>query len=138
MTKTILLMFTLLTCTAWMVAQSTSPPSGSNQTGQTGSENDQATSGQMSGSNHTTIRGCLHSSGEGYTLTDAAGTQYQLAGDTSKLSAHVNNEVEVRGSASGSSGSSAGSQTAAGSAAAGQMFSVTKIKKLSSNCSTSK
>lgn len=96
----------------------------------------------MSGSNHTTLKGCLSSSGGGYMLTDAAGTQYQLTGDTSKLSAHVNNEVEVKGSAAGMSGSSssAGSQTAAGPAGGGsaQTFNVTKVKKLSSNCSTSK
>jgi hypothetical protein len=80
----------------------------------------------------------------GYTLTDASGTTYQLTGDTSKLASHVNNEVEVKGSTSGSSGStsgaSAGSQTAAGSTSGstGQMFNVTKVKKVSSTCSASK
>jgi len=161
MNKSIVLAFTLLTCTAWMAAQSTSPSSGSTgstsssagqssgqmgQTGRAGSETGQdpsaSQSGQMSGSNHTTLKGCLSSSGGGYMLTDAAGTQYQLTGDTSKLSAHVNNEVEVKGSAAGMSGSSssAGSQTAAGPAGGGsaQTFNVTKVKKLSSNCSTSK
>jgi hypothetical protein len=113
-------------------------------------------SGQMSGSsghnggNHTTLRGCLSSSGGGYTLTDASGTQYQLTGDTSKLSQNVNNEVEVKGSSSdsgssgmsggasasaGSTGASAGSQTATGGAGAGQMFNVTKVKKVSGTCS---
>jgi Protein of unknown function (DUF5818) len=161
MNKSIVLAFTFLTCTAWMAAQSTSPSSGSTgstsssagqssgqmgQSGRTGSEIGQdpsaSQSGQMSGSNHTTLKGCLSSSGGGYMLTDAAGTQYQLTGDTSKLSAHVNNEVELKGSAAGMSGSSssAGSQTAAGTAGEGsaQTFNVTKVKKLASNCSTSK
>jgi Protein of unknown function (DUF5818) len=135
--------------------------SGAQTTGQTGSENGQtsgaAGSSGRNGSGNTTLRGCLSSSGGGYTLTDASGTQYQLSGDTSKLSQHVNNEVEVKGSTSGSSGygsgstgasastgSSAGSQSATGSAgtgsagagSAGQMFTVTKVKKVSGSCNT--
>jgi hypothetical protein len=99
----------------------------------------------------TTIRGCLNSSGGGYTLTDASGTTYQLQGDTSKLSSHVNNEVEIKGSASGASGAGAAGSTSpsagssastgassAGSAAGAQMFNVTKVKKVSGTCSTSK
>jgi hypothetical protein len=150
MTKTILLTFTLLSCTAWMAAQSTPPsagspdassPSAGQATGQAGSEAGQSTagaqsSGDMNGSAKTTIRGCLSGSNGGYTLTDAAGTAYQLSGDTSKLASHVNNEVELKGSASASSGAS-GSQTAT-STGAGQMFNVSKVKKVSSTCSTSK
>lgn len=160
MTKTVLLAITLLACTAWMGAQSTSPSSQSpsspgstagqttgsqagGQTGQVGSE-----TGQMSGStgtqgeNHAKLRGCLSSSGGGYTLTDASGTQYQLTGDTSKLSQNVNNEVELKGSAAGASASgygnnSAGSQASTGAGASGQMFNVTKVKKLSGTCSNS-
>lgn len=171
MTKSILFSFILLCCTAWVAAQSTTPSSpssggsgsgtgsqsstgqtGSQTTGQSGSENGQTSgapgsSGQMNGSSTTTLRGCLNSSGGGYTLTDASGAQYKLSGNTSKLSDHVNQEVEVKGSGSGSgygasasTGSSAGSQTATGSAGAGtsgQMFSVTKVKKVSGTCSTS-
>jgi hypothetical protein len=92
----------------------------------------------------TTIRGCLNSSGGGYSLTDASGTTYQLQGDTSKLASHVNNEVEVKGTASGAgsgaSSSSAGSSASTGStgsSAGSQMFNVTKVKKVSSTCSTS-
>lgn len=165
MTRTILLTITLLACSAWMAAQSTSPSaqssgssgstagsqtmpqSGSQTTGQTGSENGQTAgapgaSGQTSGANQTKLRGCLSSSGGGYTLTDASGAQYQLTGDTSKLSQHVNNEVEVKGSASGGTAygsTSPGSQTAtgpAGAPASGQMFNVTKVKKISSTCNT--
>lgn len=164
MTKTILLTIAFLACTAWMAAQSTSPsaqssgssgsaagsqtmPQTGNQTGQTGNENGQTAgapgaSGQTNGANQTKLRGCLSSSGGGYTLTDASGTQYQLTGDTSKLSQHVNNEVEVKGSASGGSAygnTSPGSQTStgpAGAASSGQMFNVTKVKKISSTCNS--
>lgn len=156
MTKTMLLTLTLLACTAWVAAQSTShssPSSDSSGSQATaGSENGQmsgsANTGQMNGKGHTTIRGCLSSSGGGYTLTDASGAQYQLTGDTSLLGSHVNNEVEVRGNPSGapaygrsSSSASDNSQTAAGTtgaAGAGKMFNVTKVKKVSSTCKTSK
>ena len=160
MTKTILLTLTLLTCSAWMVAQSTpssspspdasSTPSSSagQSTGSAASQSSASQAGsaesQSSGS-ETTIRGCLNSSGGGYTLTDASGTTYQLQGDSSKLSAHVNNEVEIKGTASGASGvagstsPSAGSSASTGAGAAGsQMFNVTKVKKVSGTCSTSK
>lgn len=54
MTKTILLTITLLACTAWMAAQSTSPQSsgnagstsGSQTTGQSGSQAGEGTTGQ--------------------------------------------------------------------------------------------
>jgi len=160
MTKKILLTFTLLSCTAWMVAQSTPSSSASPDTSsgaaspsqtspsqtspsQTSQSQSAGQSGSMNGGSETTIRGCLNSSGGGYTLTDASGTTYQLQGDTSKLASHVNNEVEVKGTASGSSGAgSAGSSASAGSSTSGgagsQMFNVTKVKKVSSSCSTSK
>jgi hypothetical protein len=152
MTKTILLTFTLLSCTAWMMAQSTPSSSSSPDTSSSGqSSASQSSAGQngasapsqsgsMNGS-ETTIRGCLNSSGGGYSLTDASGTTYQLQGDTSKLSAHVNNEVEVKGTASGASGAGAGASASAGSAGStggSQTFNVTKVKKVASSCSTSK
>lgn len=167
MTRTIFLTFTLLCCTAWMVAQSTpsssypsSSGSSSSQTS-TGSSAGQSSTGQSSASDQSamsgseqTIQGCLASSGGSYTLTDAAGTQYQLEGDTSKLSAHVNSEVEVKGTAAsgssasanaGSAGSSAPSSStpsSAGSSSSGagaaKTFNVTKVKKISSSCSTAK
>ena len=166
MTKTILLTFTLLACSAWMVAQSTpsssqspdtssSPSTSAGQsTGSAASQSSGSQAGsaesQSSGS-ETTIRGCLNSSGGSYTLTDASGTTYQLQGDSSKLSAHVNNEVEIKGTASGASGAGAAGSTSpsagssastgassTGSAAGSQMFNVTKVKKVSGTCSTTK
>ena len=166
MLRTTLLAITFLACAAWMAAQSTPPSaqsSGSSgstagsqtmpqtgsqsgsQTGQTGSENGQTpgapgASGQTNNASQTKLRGCINSSGGGYTLTDASGTQYQLTGDTAKLSQHVNNEVEVRGSTSGGSAygnTSPGSQAStspAGAAPSGPMFNVTKVKKISNTC----
>jgi hypothetical protein len=88
------------------------------------------------------IQGCLQGSAGSYTLTDNAGTTYQLSGADSKLSSHVGHEVEITGT-SGSSGAgatSAGSQTGAGASAAGssatsqQMLMVEKVKEVSKTC----
>jgi len=180
MTKNTLLILTFLCCSAWMVAQGTpdqtggSTQPGGGQTGsQSGSQSPSGTgqtssqsAGDMSGNtngNQTTIQGFLMSSGGNYTITDASGTQYQLTGDTSKLSSHVNQQVQIKGSASGSasasasgnSGSAAGSSTsgsasassptssegtsgATGGAGSAQMFNVSKVKKISDSCSASR
>jgi hypothetical protein len=172
MVKNILLALTFLCCSAWMVAQnppdqsggstgSTSPqtsqpssqsPSGTGQTTSpaAGDTNSNA-SGNMNG-NETKIEGCLMNSGGNYTITDSSGVQYQLTGDTSKLSSHVNQQVQVKGStsASGSAGTSASGSASNGSTAStqgtsnstssstSQMFNVSKVKKISDSCSTSK
>lgn len=152
MTRKILLTITLLGCTAWMVAQSTSsssdpsssqssasPTSTQSSTGQSSASDNAGTSGS-----ETTLQGCLAGSAGSYTLTDASGTQYQLEGDTSKLSDNVNSEVEVKGTASASSsasasGSAASSGAASPSSGAGaKTFNVTKVKKVSGSCPSGK
>src|ERR1043165_6850955 len=111
MTKNILLALTFLCCSAWMVAQnppdqtggstgstggSTGSQSGAQSpsgTGQTSSPSSGDMNGNANGNmgkNETTIQGCWTNSGGNYTITDASGTQYQLTGETSKLSSHVN------------------------------------------------
>lgn len=150
MTRKILLTITLLGCTAWMVAQST-PSSSEPSSSQSSTTSSQSSAGQSSagdssamGGSETTLQGCLAGSAGSYTLTDASGTQYQLAGDTSKLSGNVNNEVEVKGTASASSASSAASGSAASSGASSpssagaKTFNVTKVKKISSSCTSGK
>jgi hypothetical protein len=156
----------MVACCAWVAAQTGSGSSGSSSgsTGSsgtstssqsTGSSGSQAgTSGTTSTSsdqssmgssaNSTSIKGCLRGSSGNYSLTDDAGTTYQLQGDDSKLSKHVGEEVEVKGSegAAGSSSSSGMSpSSSAGStsgASAGKSFNVTGVKKVSSTCTSSK
>jgi hypothetical protein len=153
MTKNMMLVFTLLCCSAWAMAQNPSDPatgSGTQGTpsGQTGSSASQT--GSMSGDktsgmkgNQTTIQGCLMGSGGDYTLTDSAGMQYHLTGDTSKLAGHENQQVSVKGMATGSSTDMSGnSPTATGTQGTGtattagnaQNFSVAKVKKISDSC----
>ena len=145
MAKTILLTLILLGSSAWMVAQS-SPTSPSDAPQGSGGTTGQATSGdQHSGmnGNETTIKGCLTSSGSNYVLTDSSGMHYQLQGSTSKLSSHVNQQVQVRGTSSG-----AGSETSTGTQGTGtattrganstQPFNVSKVKKIADSCTSSK
>ncbi len=93
-----------------------------------------------------TIQGCLSQGANGFTLADASGTTYNLTGDTSKLSSHVGEEVQVKGSASASSAASSTSPSSSGSSASsstspssasGQNFDVKSVKRISKSCSTS-
>ncbi|MGZ4826320.1 MAG: DUF5818 domain-containing protein, partial [Terriglobales bacterium] len=72
----------LLLCSVWVFAQQNYP-------------SEQKSAASSSGA--TTVQGCLNRSDSGYTLTDKSGTTYQLTGDTSKLSAHVGHEVQIKG-----------------------------------------
>jgi hypothetical protein len=81
----------------------------------------------------------------GYALADASGTTYNLTGDTSKLSSHVGEQVEVKGMPASSSASSSAAPDAsassagaagasAGGASAGQSFTVQSVKKIAKTC----
>jgi hypothetical protein len=91
---------------------------------------------QTSAGGEQTIQGCLSQGANGFTLADASGTSYNLTGDTSKLSAHVGEQVELKGSPS--AGSAAGAAASAGGAAAGagQNFDVKGVKRIAKSCST--
>src|SRR5262245_51661898 len=94
MKHSIVLGATLLLSGAMAIAQDT-PPSATSNTSQSSASN---TAGQTdSTANGNTIQGCLSSSSDNYTLTDANGMSYQLTGDESQLSANVNRQVEVMG-----------------------------------------
>src|SRR5215470_8493593 len=97
MIKTFVLALGLLGSAAWVSAQSQYPQTGSNQTG-------------TAASTETTVRGCLQGSDGNYSLMAENGTTYRLEGDTSKLSAHVGHEVQIKGS---SMSESAGTSTQA-------------------------
>src|ERR671924_199682 len=142
MKKLCLLTATLLLSSAWMFAQSTS------QSGGYGSSSQSSSSG-----NETTIEGCLSGSSGNFTLSDKSGKTYQLQGDTSKLEKEVGHQVRVKGTESGtsastgspsgssqSSGSNSGmspSSSSSGSSSAGTPFNVSKVSKISDNCSAS-
>jgi hypothetical protein len=167
--KTVLLAGAFLLSSSFLVAQNQSPastpptlpqsqsqpapdqqPSSSpsstmpsaDQSAQAGSQSD--SSAQKIDSSAQKIEGCLSQTASGFALADASGTTYNLTGDTSKLSSHVGEQVEVKGtpasgsaasSAAPSADSSAASAGASGAAsAAGQSFTVQSVKKIAKSC----
>jgi uncharacterized protein DUF5818 len=169
MRKTYLIAAILLLSAVWAVAQTspqttnpggssapqTSPSSPSQQqpaTPDTSTTTTQTTTTQSSqtSTDSNSIEGCLSGSAGNFTLTDAAGKTYQLAGDTSKLSDHVGHQVRISGSEAGGAAagasnpsSGAGSSASSGAGASGgagaqPTFTVTKVKMISSSCPTSK
>jgi hypothetical protein len=109
MSKTLMLAAVLLLSATWLQAQQ-----------------DQG-AGQTNSPSSNTVEGCLQGSNGNYTLTDSAGTTYQLAGDTSKLTEHVGHEVEIKGSTSPSSSASTG-------ASSQPTLTVDSVKHVSKTC----
>ena len=52
---------------------------------------------QSSSSAQERVRGCLGRTDGGFTLTDKAGTRYEVTGDTATLNKHVGHEVQLKG-----------------------------------------
>jgi uncharacterized protein DUF5818 len=141
--KTLLLTVILLLSATWVVAQTSThptPPSGNNAptppgtSDQMGGQSSQGMGNQGANSqnmgNETQMEGCLAGSSGSYTLTDASGTAWQLQGDDSQLSKHVGQQVRI-------SGTSASPAAAGSGGAGGQMFNVTKVRKVANTCSGS-
>lgn len=146
MRKSLILSTCLLLCAVWVAAQ-TGSSSSSTQPSQTSPSSQSPTSSQSSSSDTSgqTMQGCLSGSAGNFTLTSSSGTTYQLAGDTSKLTDHVGEEVEITGtpssSGAGTSPSSSASNPSSSSGSSmggGQTINVTNVKKVASSCSTGK
>jgi hypothetical protein len=160
--KTVLLAGAFLLSSSFLVAQNQSPAStpptlpqsqsqpapdqqpSSSPSSTMPSADQSAQAGSQSDSSAQKIEGCLSQTASGFALADASGTTYNLTGDTSKLSSHVGEQVEVKGtpasgsaasSAAPSADSSAASAGASGAAsAAGQSFTVQSVKKIAKSC----
>jgi hypothetical protein len=120
----------------WVVAQqrSTPPTAPDNSSPQypTSQQQPSAPDAAQTSSDHAgqSVQGCVGGSAGAYTLTDASGKTYQLAGDTSKLAEHVGHSVQITGT---QEPSTAG---AAASASAQSTITVKKVKMLASSCPT--
>jgi hypothetical protein len=140
--RQLLALSVLLLGVSWAAAQDTSSQTNPSPSTPTQTTAGQATSGQSSAnaSGETSVQGCLSGANGSYTLTDASGATYQLTGDTSKLSNHVNQEVKVTGaSAAGSSAPASGDGSAASTtgqagAASQQTLQVSAVKQVSKTC----
>jgi len=151
--RSALVITVILLVAAFAVAQepmSPSAPAGQSQAqapGQPGSVPSQASPAAPSAApsmGSDMIEGCLGGSNPNYTVTDKAGTTYQLdipkGADASVLAKHIGESVQVQGSLGDSSaaGSAASSSSTAPSSAAGsKSIHVSRIGKGSSSCPAS-
>jgi len=130
MRKMSLLAAVLLLSSAWVLAQNSTPPS-SDQNPSTSAPSSAQQPAQQPDTSQTatgqSFEGCVGGSAGNYTLTDATGKTYQLAGDTSKLGDHVGHQVRITGDESGGAG-------AAAAAGGSSTITVKKVKLLSSSC----
>ncbi|PYX31356.1 MAG: hypothetical protein DMG80_10415 [Acidobacteria bacterium] len=102
-------------------------------------QQDQANPSKAGSGSETTVQGCLQGSSGNFTLTDKAGTAYQLSGDTSKLTEHVGHEVQIKGTTSASSTpADSSSSNPSGVSAGGSQTSLTvkDVKHISKTCSS--
>jgi hypothetical protein len=147
--KTLFFAFSLLCCSAWLTAQTSSSQTGGSTGTNTGTSGSPA--GQVNpASQQDNIQGCLTGSDGDFTLTDSKGIKYKLAGNTSRLSSYLEHQVEVKGKVAGSGGETSNSpmstDTSTGTQGTGtatkqgvvQTFHVSKVTKISDSCSASK
>lgn len=121
MTRVLMLGTILLLSVAWLAAQQ-----------------DQANPSKAGSGSETTVQGCLQGSSGSFTLTDKAGTAYQLSGDTSKLTEHVGHEVQIKGTTSASNSPADSSSNPSGVSAGGSQTSLTvkDVKHISKTCAS--
>jgi cytoskeletal protein RodZ len=140
----------LLLSSAWVLAQSGTAPSDQNpsssspsQTSPSQTSPSSAPSAQQPAQQPDTsqtaaagssVEGCVSGSAGNYTLTDASGKTYQLAGDTSKLADHVGHQVRITGDEGGGATGSASSGASSGAAGGSSTINVKKVKMISSSC----
>jgi len=122
MPRMFMLALALLCSALWLQAQDTSTQTSAPGSSQTGDASSQ-----------TSIEGCLQRADGYFTLTDSAGTAYELRGDTSMLSKHVGHLVKVTGSTADSGAASSTGSTSPGSSQQ-QTFTVDKVKHISDTC----
>jgi hypothetical protein len=122
----------LVVSATWVAAQQqgTTPPGASS-----------SSSGQLpGGAGSNIIEGCLGGSAPNFTVTDKAGTTYNLdlpqSADSSSLSQHVGESVKVMGGVNDSGSSASAPSGSSGSAASAQQRSiqVTQIGRGSGTC----
>jgi hypothetical protein len=132
--------------------QSTAPDTSASPSTSTQSSS-QSDQGSSSSAKAQSIEGCVSQDtgmGSGFVLTDNSGTKYSLAGDTSKLSSMVGQEVKVKGTVaaagaasssssadqSSSSASSTSGTPASGASSSNQsQLTVQSVKKVAETCS---
>jgi hypothetical protein len=132
MRKLSLIAAILLLSSAWVLAQDSSqyPSSNPSSTAPSAQQPAQQPDASQTATGDQSVEGCISGSAGNYTLTDATGKAYTLAGDTSKLGDHVGHQVRVTGTAEAPAGG------AAAAAGGPTTFTVKKVKMISTSCPT--
>jgi hypothetical protein len=130
MRKIFLTTSVLFLLSTWVLAQHSTPPTVPDNASQQYPSAPDASQTATTAADKTShsVEGCIGGSTGAYTLTDASGKTYQLAGDTSKLGEHVGHSVQIWGA---EEPSTAG---AAASTSAQSTITVKKVKMLASSC----
>ena len=132
MRKIFLTTAALFLLSAWVMAQSSAPPSAPDPQYPSTQQQPSAPDASQTAADHAghSVEGCVGGSAGAYTLTDASGKTYQLAGDTSKLGEHVGHSVQIWGTQEPST------TGAATSASAQSTITVKKVKMVAASCPT--
>jgi hypothetical protein len=129
----------LLLSVSWAVAQDPQNKGEANPATPTESTESQVRSGAAL-EHLFTVEGCLAGSDGGYTLSDKKGATYQLVGDTSKLAAHVGQQVKVEGHVKGTSGAGTSNSgktvSSGGTGMETTPINVKSVKQVSETCKT--
>ena len=143
--KKMLLVTVALACSAiWGFAQTSTSPASPSGADQSSAGAGQSSASASSSASPVTVDGCLAGASGSYTLKDkATGATYNLAGDTSKLAAHVGHELQITGTTNGSASATSGSASssasstpsASSSSSGGQTLNMTAAKMVSASCS---
>ncbi len=83
---------------------------------------------------HTTVEGCLSGSAGNYMLTDMKGNNFELTGNTAKLSEHIGHEIKVTGTESAASTSTNSGASNSTMGQAQKTIDVTSFKHVSKTC----
>lgn len=128
MTRAVLLLATAMVAASLGAVAQQNPAGASNSASQNNSDN--------SAQRTVTISGCLSSSGGGaYTLSDAQGTVYTLAGNTDTLQGHIGQEIEVTGQQTFASAKSASPSSSENNPA--PAIQVVKTRPVADHCNSS-
>jgi hypothetical protein len=126
----------LLLSSAWVLAQSGAAPSNQNpgSTSPSAQQPAQQPDTSQKSTGEDTVEGCVARTADVFTLTDASGNIYKLAGDTRKLADHVGHQVRITGGESPGRPGGATSGATSGPAGGGRTLYVDTVKMIASSC----
>lgn len=126
----------LLLSSAWVLAQSGGAPSYQNPSSTSPSAQQPAQQPDTSktSTEEETVEGCVGRRADDFTLTDASGKTYILAGNTRQVADHVGHQVRLTGGESPGRPGGATSGATSGPAGGSHTFFIDTVKMIASSC----